>query len=203
METTEDFYPASEVTIVLANRYGQKYTYNASIEENVVFFSDEGVLPIGVYNLEVTCLGINQEPFRYKQEEAVVVHDVTAAAGIEAGVEFDAETHTLEGVVFFYAKGDKGDKGEQGEKGDKGAVFTPHLDNEGNLSWTNDGGYENPETKNIRGPQGPKGDKGDKGDTFTYEDMTEADKDDLRSNFLTAVVDEGSYPEFLQIITNS
>lgn len=32
-----------------------------------------------------------------------------------------------------------------------GATFTPSVDDDGNLSWTNDKGRENPETKNIKG----------------------------------------------------
>ena len=35
-----------------------------------------------------------------------------------------------------------------------GATFTPSVDSEGNLSFTNDKGLDNPETVNIRGPQG-------------------------------------------------
>ena len=58
--------------------------------------------------------------------------------------------------------------------GPAGPHFTPAVDGEGNLSWTNNGGLPNPETVNIKGPkgdtgdtgpQGEKGDKGDKGDT--------------------------------------
>lgn len=39
-------------------------------------------------------------------------------------------------------------------KGEKGAVFTPHIDELCNLSWTNDGGLENPPTVNIKGEDG-------------------------------------------------
>lgn len=39
-------------------------------------------------------------------------------------------------------------------KGDKGAVFTPHVDELSNLSWTNNGGLDNPPTTNIRGRDG-------------------------------------------------
>lgn len=75
------------------------------------------------------------------------------------------------------AKGDKGDTGAtgatgaQGPKGADGAdgvTFTPSVDASGNLSWTNDGGKDNPASVNIRGPQGEKGDtgaQGEKGDT--------------------------------------
>ena len=34
----------------------------------------------------------------------------------------------------------------------KGATFTPSVDSDGNLSWTNDGGLPNPPTVNIKGP---------------------------------------------------
>lgn len=35
-----------------------------------------------------------------------------------------------------------------------GAVFTPYVDNESNLSWSNNGGLTNPPTRNIRGKDG-------------------------------------------------
>lgn len=44
-------------------------------------------------------------------------------------------------------------------------VFTPMLDANGTINWTNGAGLENPATRNLRGPQGIKGPKGDKGDT--------------------------------------
>lgn len=74
-------------------------------------------------------------------------------------------------------KGEKGDVGPQGEQGDagvRGITFTPVVDSRGNISWSNDGGLENPQTVNITGPQGdtgakgdtgPRGDTGAKGDT--------------------------------------
>lgn len=46
-----------------------------------------------------------------------------------------------------------------------GATFTPSVDDNGNLSWTNDKGRENPETKNIKGPKGDTGPQGPKGET--------------------------------------
>ena len=48
-----------------------------------------------------------------------------------------------------------------GVPGKDGATFTPSLDDEGNLSWSNDRGLPNPEPKNIRGPQGPAGEVSD------------------------------------------
>lgn len=57
-----------------------------------------------------------------------------------------------------------GNKGLPGKDGKDGATFTPSVDNEGNLSWTNDGNLDNPETKNIKGPKGDKGDAGAPGE---------------------------------------
>lgn len=69
--------------------------------------------------------------------------------------------------------GAKGDTGAQGPQGEVGAHFIPSVDNEGNLSWTNNGGLDNPSTVNIKGPQGnpgqdgTNGTDGENGATFT------------------------------------
>lgn len=47
--------------------------------------------------------------------------------------------------------------------GADGATFTPMVDAEGYLSWSNNKGYTNPATVNIKGPKGDKGEKGDRG----------------------------------------
>lgn len=75
-------------------------------------------------------------------------------------------------------------------QGESGVTFTPYIDSDGNLTWTNDGGLTNPSSVNIRGEKGDKGDtgdpglqgipgergepgeKGEKGDAFTYADFT-------------------------------
>lgn len=67
----------------------------------------------------------------------------------------------------------------KGKDGALGVTFTPSMSEDGTLTWTNDGGKENPLPINLKGPagakgtagekgdqgpEGPKGDKGDKGD---------------------------------------
>ncbi len=66
------------------------------------------------------------------------------------------------------AKGDtgaQGPKGEPGSNGTNGVTFTPSVDENGNISWTNDGGLSNPTSRNIKGPKGDQGEKGATGDT--------------------------------------
>ena len=55
-------------------------------------------------------------------------------------------------------RGAKGEAGKDGEKGADGVTFTPSIDESGVLSFTNNGGLENPEPIDI---------KGDNGITFT------------------------------------
>ena len=59
----------------------------------------------------------------------------------------------------------KGGASDPGITGKDGTTFTPSVSASGDLSWTNDGGKENPETVNIKGPQGKTGAKGDPGAT--------------------------------------
>lgn len=46
-----------------------------------------------------------------------------------------------------------------------GATFTPTVDSECNIIWTNDKGLPNPETVNVKGDKGDTGAKGETGDT--------------------------------------
>ena len=47
--------------------------------------------------------------------------------------------------------------------GTDGVTFTPSVDANGNISWTNDGDLPNPQTVNIKGPQGETGLQGPQG----------------------------------------
>jgi hypothetical protein len=64
-----------------------------------------------------------------------------------------------------------------GDPGSPGVTFTPSVSAEGVISWTNDGGLDNPVSVNIKGPKGETGDAGKtpvKGtDYYTAADKTE------------------------------
>lgn len=53
--------------------------------------------------------------------------------------------------------GPQGIKGPPGTSGKDGATFTPAVSDDGVLSWTNDGGLQNPDPVNIKGPPGEGG----------------------------------------------
>lgn len=97
--------------------------------------------------------------------EAATVAIGSVAKGDEASViNSGSETHAV--LDFVLPKGDAGEQGPKGETGDigpRGATFTPALDAEGVLSWTNDAGFENPAPVSVRGPQGTQGETGAEG----------------------------------------
>lgn len=66
-----------------------------------------------------------------------------------------------------------------------GATFTPSVSAEGDLSFTNDKGLDNPETVNIRGPQGSIGPQGQAftiKKTYSTIDLMKADYDNMKVN---------------------
>ena len=70
--------------------------------------------------------------------------------------------------TFNVKNGSKGSNGTNGTNGTNGATFTPSVDSEGNLSWTNNGGLTNPPTVNIKGPKGDSGEGGGGGDSSVF-----------------------------------
>lgn len=97
-----------------------------------------------------------------------------------------------------------GEQGQPGEPGKDGVTFTPSVSEGGDLSWTNDGGLENPATVNIRGPkgdlgsqgiQGPQGVPGERGEPGTDGvSPTVEVKESTDSSYVLTVTDKnGSY----------
>lgn len=79
-------------------------------------------------------------------------------------LELSETAYQQSNTALEYVK-DMQERADNGEfDGKNGFTFTPNVDSQGNLSWTNDGDLENPQTVNIRGEKGDKGDKGDKGE---------------------------------------
>lgn len=77
-------------------------------------------------------------------------------------------------------------RGAQGDKGEPGVTYIPHVDANGNLSWTNDAGVNNPATQNIRGPAGAAGAKGDTGKS-AYDAAVEAGYTGTEATFYAAL----------------
>ena len=109
--TESDFYPNPNypTKITLRGEGSIKFDFNATVDGNVATMIDYGTVLVGLYQVEVRCYDMQNNPMRYMVRAIVQVVDATIDAGIQAGIEFDTEEHLLDGAVFFYAKGDKGD----------------------------------------------------------------------------------------------
>lgn len=77
-------------------------------------------------------------------------------------------------------------QGSPGSTGAQGATFRPSVDAGGTLSWTNDGGLENPPAQNIRGPAGQNGAQGPAGRS-AFEAAVEAGYQGTESTFNAAL----------------
>lgn len=125
------------------------------------------------------------------QALAAAVTNPTAGDAYGVGTAEPYDIYIYDGVTSAWvnngplqgAKGEKGEKGDTGAQGEPGkdgrpgaagapgttgTTFTPSVSEDGTLSWTNDGGKENPASVNIKGPQGvqgPQGKPGVKGET--------------------------------------
>lgn len=96
-----DFIPNANYPVkVLFLKGSTKYELTASVTGNVVEVIDYGTIAKGVYAIEVLCRDENGDKRRYKQRAVLEVVDLTADAGIDAGVEFDVTAHYLDAAVF-------------------------------------------------------------------------------------------------------
>lgn len=102
-EREEPFYPdtTQPVKVMLTNQYSTGLTYDAEVTGNVIHISDKGNIRTGKYNVTVNCTGQDGNPYRYMCKDAIDVVNATADAYIEAGIEFNVESYTLEGAVFI------------------------------------------------------------------------------------------------------
>lgn len=92
-------------------------------------------------------------------------------------VEEIATAEAMQGYVDDYFKSNPVKNGEDG------ITYTPTVSSDGVISWTNNGGLENPEPVSIKGDKGEKGDAGDPGTTPQRgaDYWTDADKAEIKS----------------------
>ena len=83
--------------------------------------------------------------------------------------------------IYMWDSAAGGFVNQGGLQGANGAVFTPSVAADGTLSWTNDGGLENPDAVNIKGPKGEPGTNGADGRTPVkgQDYFTAADKNEM------------------------
>lgn len=98
-----DFVPSTDypIAIILDKGNAQLKMLAQLRGNNIAYFEDKGTIPVGVYSITVTCKDSEGNPYRFKERAVLQVVDVTADAGIEKGIEYDAEEYYLDNAVFF------------------------------------------------------------------------------------------------------
>ena len=88
------------------------------------------------------------------------IKDETARSSVTS---LQSSVGTLTTRVNALETGGTGGAGPKGDKGDDGVTFTPNVSEAGVISWTNNGGLNNPESVNIKGAKGDNGTNGTDG----------------------------------------
>lgn len=118
--------------------------------------------------------------FRKSSDKIRARFDNTSGTGIQA--RFDSTDSTDVRARFDNTEGSPvkarfNDTTGTGIRAKAGTMlfpyFRPHVSEEGELSWTNNGGLENPTPVSIRGPKGDTGEQGPKGDPGDVSEAVE------------------------------
>lgn len=91
--------------------------------------------------------------------------------------------------IYMWDNAAGGFVSQGGLQGANGAVFTPSVAADGTLSWTNNGGLDNPDAVNIRGPKGESGTNGTDGHTPVkgQDYFTAAEKNEMIANIKNSI----------------
>ena len=116
----EDFYPNPnyDVNVVLSSDTTGTFKFKAVMEGNVATFSDteEDRVPVGLYNITITCRDNRNQPRRFHKKDGIEVVDATIEANIPESVDYDMLPILMERSVYFYAKGDPGFTPEEAQQ---------------------------------------------------------------------------------------
>lgn len=161
------------IGVVNDNRWYKIEEYVNNLEIMVVAITSEGKEKVYVItpNRDSGWIAGNRIAFRFREctinndKDIIVKIDVYQDVGFiygyrtqELTISTDNALEKIDGVYFVSqmlwrngaADGKKGAQGEQGIAGADGVTFIPNINSEGVLSWSNDGGLENPQSYKIQ-----------------------------------------------------
>ena len=107
--------------------------------------------PFAIYKTYVSIAAMNADAANVPDGAFVLIE----TGNVDDPTNSQLYVRTTDGTSAFEFVTDL--SGAQGIKGDNGTTFTPSVDTNGNLSWSNDGGLPNPTTVNVKGQKGDTG----------------------------------------------
>ena len=117
----------SIVTACIVGSY-KTYAYEVAVEGSLVYFTDDGTLPIGTYGIEIK---VKEEERNLRSFKCGTLQIVNCDKDFEVGDLLTDEAVALDAFPFIFGKGEKGDKGD---KGDAGTTNYEDLENKPDLS---------------------------------------------------------------------
>lgn len=108
--TDTPFTPSSDYPVmVVLSKGAVKVSFKAQMRDgNVAYTEDKGTIPVGTYDITVTCNDNHGNPYRFKQSTVLQVFDTTAQAGIETPIEYEVTTWYLDAAIYLALKGEDG-----------------------------------------------------------------------------------------------
>lgn len=107
--TDTDFIPSSEYPVTVSFSKGAvKIALNAEMDGNMAYVEDKGKIPVGTYDITVTCRDDNGNPYRFNQSTVLQVVNATAEAGIVTPIEYEVTTWYLDAAIYMALKGEDG-----------------------------------------------------------------------------------------------
>lgn len=107
--TDTDFIPSNEYPVkVVFAKSALKYSLDATMNGNIAYVEDKGKIPLGTYDITVTCNDDNGNPYRFNQATVLQVVNSTREAGIVSPIEYEVTTWYLDAAIFLALKGENG-----------------------------------------------------------------------------------------------
>ena len=107
--TDTPFIPSSEYPVLVEfSKSARRYTIEAEMQGNLAYIEDKGKIPVGTYDITVTCNDDSGNPYRFKQAAVLRVVDTTKEAGIVSPIEYEVQTWYLDAAIYMALKGEDG-----------------------------------------------------------------------------------------------
>lgn len=107
--TDSPFIPSdAQPVMVEFSKAARRYAISAEMQGNVAYIEEKGKMPVGVYDITVSCFDGDGNPYRFKQATTLQIVDTTKEAGIEQPIEYEVKTWYLDAAIYLALKGEDG-----------------------------------------------------------------------------------------------
>ena len=107
--TDSPFIPSdAQPVMVEFSKAARRYAISAEMQGNVAYIEEKGKMPVGVYDIAVSCFDGDGNPYRFKQATTLQIVDTTKEAGIEHPIEYEVKTWYLDAAIYLALKGEDG-----------------------------------------------------------------------------------------------